>query len=214
MRYFLVDYETVQNLDGIENLTKSDVVIVLFTDDTKGIDFRTLSKMNQSKAEIQQKLVNITHNDNIMFDMCCVVSFLVGQLSAMGHEVVLIAKSDGFAQFLKEQDWESFGIARQVEEEAVVEKEVEEEAGRYFRSFALAMQTAEPQPRKKKVKKKKVNLSVFESIQKYLSVDAKSAPSGNVSSGSTQPTENILTALESIGMLNEELRKQQTKRGF
>ncbi len=199
MRYFLIDYEAVQNLDGIENLTESDVVIMLFMDDTKGIDFRTLSKMNQSKAEIQQKLVNNVHKDNVMFDMCCVVSFLVGQLSAMGHEVVLIAKSDGFAQFLKEQDWESFGIAGQKES---VQEELD--------SFSSALLYAMPRPvRQTQQPKKKVNLSVFESIQKYLSVDAKGAPSRNVSSESTQPIESVFGDFD-----DAEFRKKLAKRGF
>ena len=71
MRYFLVDYEAVQNLDGIENLTETDVVILLFMDDTKGVSFRTLAKMNQSKAKIQQKFVN----GNQETDMCYAIAF-------------------------------------------------------------------------------------------------------------------------------------------
>ena len=97
MRYFLVDYEAVQNLDGIENLTETDVVILLFMDDTKGVSFRTLAKMNQSKAKIQQKFVN----GNQETDMCYAIAFLAGMLSVKGNEIILIAKSNAFSLFLK-----------------------------------------------------------------------------------------------------------------
>lgn len=96
-RYFLVDYEAVQNLDGIENLTESDVVILLFMDESKGVSFRTLAKMNASKAEVQQKFVNGKNET----DMCYAVAFLVGQISAKGDEIILIGKSSDFSLFLK-----------------------------------------------------------------------------------------------------------------
>ncbi len=96
-RYFLIDYEAVQNLDGIENLNETDVVILLFMDDSKGVSFRTLAKMNASKAEIQQKFVNGKNET----DMCYAVAFIIGQISSKGDEIILIAKSNDFSLFLK-----------------------------------------------------------------------------------------------------------------
>ena len=60
MAYYLIDYENVKNLEGIEALPAEDTVIVFYSKNANNLTFQTLQKIASAKASIQYKEVSAT----------------------------------------------------------------------------------------------------------------------------------------------------------
>ena len=79
-KYFFVDYESVhQNgMNGIENLTENDKVIIFYTPTNETLSFALYRKMICSEADIELYRVQNGGKNAVSFQICTFIGYIVG----------------------------------------------------------------------------------------------------------------------------------------
>lgn len=80
-RYYLVDYENVHQagMNGIENLTENDVLVIFYTINAETLTFSIYEKLVQCKAEIQLYKVQCGGKNALDFQLSSYVGYIIGK---------------------------------------------------------------------------------------------------------------------------------------
>jgi hypothetical protein len=89
---YLIDYENVKNLTGIQELNKTDTVIIFYTENAKSLTFEDHINIKNAAVEIDYKKVT-TGKNALDFQLSSYLGFLIGQGRT---EFCIISKDQGF----------------------------------------------------------------------------------------------------------------------
>ncbi|MDE6780350.1 MAG: hypothetical protein K2J40_02680 [Ruminococcus sp.] len=108
-RYYLIDYENVHQtgLNGIENLTENDIVVIFYTENAETLTFSLYEKLVQCKAEIQLCKVQCGGKNALDFQLATFLGYILGNNS--DTECHIISNDKGYEyviSFWKEKDIE------------------------------------------------------------------------------------------------------------
>ena len=80
-RFFLIDYENVHmaGLTGIEELHKSDTVIIFYSRNSDSLSFETMKKLGEAKASIKYIMVDTIGRNALDFQLSSYIGFLLGR---------------------------------------------------------------------------------------------------------------------------------------
>ena len=100
MNYYLIDYENVkaEGLNGIEELTKEDVVHIFYSENADKLTFEMLNMIMKSQAKIIYQKVKVGHKNALDFQLTSYLGYLIG---ASGKEALcdyyIVSKDNGYA---------------------------------------------------------------------------------------------------------------------
>lgn len=89
---YLIDYENVKNLTGIQELKKTDTVIIFYTENAKSLTFEDHINIKNAAVEIDYKKVT-TGKNALDFQLSSYLGFLIGQGRT---DFCIISKDQGF----------------------------------------------------------------------------------------------------------------------
>uniref|UniRef100_UPI003FD830DF PIN domain-containing protein n=2 Tax=Oscillospiraceae TaxID=216572 RepID=UPI003FD830DF len=81
MKIYLVDFENVKSkgLQGIDNLTETDTVIIFYSENSDTINFEMHQKVLTSKADIEYFKVNVGGKNALDFQLSTLLGYLVAK---------------------------------------------------------------------------------------------------------------------------------------
>lgn len=81
MKIYLVDFENVKSkgLQGIDNLTENDTVIIFYSENSDTINFEMHQKVLTSKADIEYFKVNVGGKNALDFQLSTLLGYLVAK---------------------------------------------------------------------------------------------------------------------------------------
>ena len=81
MKIYLVDFENVKSkgLQGVDNLTETDTVIIFYSENSDTINFEMHQKVLTSKAEIEYFKVNVGGKNALDFQLSTLLGYLVAK---------------------------------------------------------------------------------------------------------------------------------------
>ena len=81
MKIYLVDFENVKSkgLQGIDNLTETDTVIIFYSENSDTINFEMHQKVLTSKADIEYFKVNVGGKNALDFQLSTLLGHLVAK---------------------------------------------------------------------------------------------------------------------------------------
>lgn len=102
MNYFLVDYENVNisGLEGISELSESDVVIIFYSENAETLTFSMHEKINKSKAEIKFQKVAVQEKNALDFQLCFYLGWLIRDTFNDEDNYFIAAKDNDYAFLL------------------------------------------------------------------------------------------------------------------
>lgn len=79
-RYYLIDYENVHQtgLNGIENLTENDRLVIFYTTNAETLTFSVYEKLMQCRAEIQLYKVQCGGKNALDFQLATFLGYILG----------------------------------------------------------------------------------------------------------------------------------------
>lgn len=89
-RYYLIDYENVHQtgLNGIENLTENNIVVIFYTENAETLTFSLYEKLVQCKAEIQLCKVQCGGKNALDFQLSSYVDYIIGKNPSAEYYIV------------------------------------------------------------------------------------------------------------------------------
>lgn len=80
-RYFLIDYENVHvtGLQGLEELRKSDRVIVFYSQNADSLSFDVMRQISATKAQVEYIKVDTQGRNALDFQLSSYIGFLLGR---------------------------------------------------------------------------------------------------------------------------------------
>jgi hypothetical protein len=100
MSVYLIDYENVHSagLEGVENLSIDDEVVMFYGNDGSSIPMELHVKMAESKASIRYIRTNKTAKNYLDFQLSAISGYLVA--TTKQNEFIVISKDSGFNSVL------------------------------------------------------------------------------------------------------------------
>ncbi len=95
-RYFLIDYENVNKagLDGIDELRRSDKVILFYSQNADSLSFEVMQLLSASKAQIEYIKVDTMGRNALDFQLASYVGYLLGMNE--GCKVFIVSNDRGY----------------------------------------------------------------------------------------------------------------------
>ena len=99
MNYFFVDYENVKNqgLEGIEELTAEDTVIVFYSQNANTMTFETHKKLCSAKANIVFERVNVGFKNALDFQLSSYIGYVIAKTEEYEVSYHLVTNDSAFA---------------------------------------------------------------------------------------------------------------------
>ena len=103
MNYYLVDFENVKNrgLAGIEELARTDKVIIFYSDKVNTITFEVHGRIMDSKADILYKKVYVGSKNALDFQLASYLGYLIRENEGLGAVYNIVTADQGY-RFLKD----------------------------------------------------------------------------------------------------------------
>lgn len=98
MKYYLVDYENtnVNGLNGITNLTDTDVVCIFYSENAQNISFGLHRRLNESKAKKIYQRVEVGTKNALDFQLSSYLGYIIKENSENQYDYYIVAKDDGY----------------------------------------------------------------------------------------------------------------------
>lgn len=98
MKYYLVDYENtnVNGLNGITNLTDTDVVCIFYSENAQNISFGLHRRLNESKAKKIYQRVEVGTKNALDFQLSSYLGYIIKENSENQFDYYIVAKDDGY----------------------------------------------------------------------------------------------------------------------
>ncbi|MEE5992951.1 MAG: PIN domain-containing protein [Oscillospiraceae bacterium] len=95
-RYFLVDYENVHmaGLHGVEELSKSDKVIIFYSQNADSLNFEVMKLISSTKAHVEYIKVDTQGKNALDFQLSSYIGYLLGQDA--GCECYIVSNDKGY----------------------------------------------------------------------------------------------------------------------
>ncbi|MDE7453387.1 MAG: hypothetical protein K2N22_03165, partial [Clostridia bacterium] len=90
-------YENFKNLAGINNLSEDDHVIIFYSQKANSLSFETLKEIQQSKAAIEYKLVDVGSQNALDFQLGSYLGYLIKQHENSDCKFFIVAKDKGYS---------------------------------------------------------------------------------------------------------------------
>ena len=97
MAIYLIDYENTKNLQGINNLTAEDCVIIFYSSKANSLSFDVHKEILSSKAKVEYKFVDVGSQNALDFQLCSYLGYLIKQNENTECKIFIISKDKGFA---------------------------------------------------------------------------------------------------------------------
>lgn len=96
-RYFLIDYENVNRsgLVGIEELSRSDRVIVFYSQNADSLSFGVMQMLSDTKAKVEYIKVDTIGRNALDFQLASYVGYLLGRDE--GCKVYIVSNDRGYS---------------------------------------------------------------------------------------------------------------------
>ncbi|MFR5050774.1 MAG: PIN domain-containing protein [Ruminococcus bicirculans (ex Wegman et al. 2014)] len=114
MKIYLVDFENVKSkgLQGIDNLTETDTVIIFYSENSDTINFEMHQKVLTSKADLEYFKVNVGGKNALDFQLSTLLGYLVAMiliriflLSAMTEVLTFFMISGTVSMLIAQMLW-------------------------------------------------------------------------------------------------------------
>lgn len=99
MAFYLVDYENVNNISGIDKLDESSRVIIFYSKNANTITFDTHKAILAAKASIEYKNVEVGRKNALDFQLSSYLGYLIGEYPS--HKFFIVSKDNGFDCLIK-----------------------------------------------------------------------------------------------------------------
>lgn len=98
MKYYLVDYENtnVNGLNGITNLSDTDVVCIFYSENAQNISFGLHRRLNESKAKKIYQRVEVGTKNALDFQLSSYLGYIIKENSENQFDYYIVAKDDGY----------------------------------------------------------------------------------------------------------------------
>lgn len=98
MKYYLVDYENtnVNGLNGITNLSDTDVVCIFYSENAQNISFGLHRRLNESKAKKIYQKVEVGTKNALDFQLSSYLGYIIKENSENQYDYYIVAKDDGY----------------------------------------------------------------------------------------------------------------------
>ena len=98
MKYYLVDYENtnVNGLNGITNLSDTDVVCIFYSENAQNISFGLHRRLNESKAKKIYQRVEVGTKNALDFQLFSYLGYIIKENSENQYDYYIVAKDDGY----------------------------------------------------------------------------------------------------------------------
>ena len=98
MKYYLVDYENtnVNGLNGITNLSDTDVVCIFYSENAQNISFGLHRRLNESKAKKIYQRVEVGTKNALDFQLSSYLGYIIKENSENQYDYYIVAKDDGY----------------------------------------------------------------------------------------------------------------------
>lgn len=98
MRIYFVDYENVNNggMKGLENLTKKDVVYILYSENANTMQLQTAEKIRNSLATIQFVKIKHLGKNALDFQLCALLGTKIGKFRGRILDLYIVSNDTGY----------------------------------------------------------------------------------------------------------------------
>lgn len=131
MAIYLIDYENVKCLAGINELTSKDTAIIFYSKNANTLTFETHKELISSRAQILYKNVTVGGKNALDFQLASYLGYLINDDNNSNSEFCIISKDNGFTYLVsfwkneKNIDIELFtNLSRQTFKKEVEEKNI------------------------------------------------------------------------------------------
>lgn len=97
MAIYLIDYENVKCLTGINELTSEDTVIIFYSKNANTLTFETHRELISSSAKIHYKSVSVGGKNALDFQLASYLGYLINNDNKSNSEFCIISKDNGFS---------------------------------------------------------------------------------------------------------------------
>lgn len=101
MAIYLVDYENVKNLLGINNLTSDDKVIIFYSKKANTLTFDLHQAILSSQAKIEYKCVEVGGQNALDFQLSSYLGYLIKENENSQRKIYIIISKDRGFSFVK-----------------------------------------------------------------------------------------------------------------
>ena len=84
MATYFIDYENTHSLNGINELTKEDSVIIFYSDNANSLSFDIHQEILKCEAYIEYKLVKVGTPNALDFQLSTYLGYLIKEIINMG----------------------------------------------------------------------------------------------------------------------------------
>ena len=97
MAIFLIDYENTHSLNGINNLSETDKVIVFYSNNANTLTFSALESILCGKASITCKAVEVGTKNALDFQLSTYLGYLLKETEGTDTKIFIVSKDLGFS---------------------------------------------------------------------------------------------------------------------
>lgn len=101
MAIYLIDYENVKNLLGINNLTADDSVVIFYSQKANALTFDLHQEILSSQARIEYKCVEVGGQNALDFQLSTYLGYLIKQNESSESKIYIIVSHDRGFSFVK-----------------------------------------------------------------------------------------------------------------
>ena len=127
MKIYLVDFENVKSkgLQGIDNLTETDTVIIFYSENSDTINFEMHQKVLTSKADIEYFKVNVGGKNALDFQLVTQLGYLLCQEEDSSY--CIVSNDTGYDAVVRYWGERGYDVTRMTAKECSEKKEKGEE---------------------------------------------------------------------------------------
>ena len=97
MATYFIDYENTHSLNGINELTKEDSVIIFYSDNANSLSFDIHQEILKCEAYIEYKLVKVGTPNALDFQLSTYLGYLIKEKEISSEPIFIISKDKGFS---------------------------------------------------------------------------------------------------------------------
>ena len=110
---YLIDYENVNSVKGVDKLTEEDTVIIFYSKNANLLTFEAHAELMSAKARIEYKNVSVGTKKALDFQLVTYLGYLIRANEKTHAQYCIISKDNGFshiANFWREEKGLEIGV--------------------------------------------------------------------------------------------------------
>lgn len=118
MTYYLIDYENVKvnGLNGLNKLTETDNVCIFYSENADTLTFGLHKRLNESKATITYKKVEVGTPNALDFQLCLYLGYLIAENKNDNlQNYCIVSKDRGYSSVIKYCEKRKINITQAVD---------------------------------------------------------------------------------------------------